>query len=163
MSYARSPRLVCSMTVGTSMSPPEQCATVQLHIRPMMCNSEVARMMNPMRVTREVVLDCSTDDAWELLTDASELAEWLGRPIDFELHQVGDRELSFVWSDGGREPSRVEFALEEVDGGTRLTVTETALRASVAGGIARLPIGANWEGRLFDLEVRCLSRATVLV
>src|SRR5580765_4161434 len=101
-------------------------------------------MMKPMRVTREVVLDCSADDAWDLLTDPGELADWLGRSIDFELEQVGERELSFVWADGGREPSRVQFALEEVDGGTRLTVTETALRASVAGGITRFPVGANW-------------------
>src|SRR4051794_18484763 len=163
MSYARSPRLVCSITVGTSMSPPRECATQQLHIDSMMCNSQVAHMMKAMRVTREVVLDCSTDDAWELLTDPGELADWLGRPVDFELHQMGERELSFVWSDGGREPSRVEFAIEEVEGGTRLKVTETALRASVAGGIARLPIGANWDGRLFDLEVRCLTRSNVLV
>jgi uncharacterized protein YndB with AHSA1/START domain len=120
-------------------------------------------MMKPMHVTREVVLDCSADDAWELLTDPGELADWLGRPVDFALNQIGEREVSFVWSDGGREPSRVELALEEVDGGTRLKVTETALRASVAGGITRLPIGANWDDRLFDLEVRCLTRATVLV
>jgi uncharacterized protein YndB with AHSA1/START domain len=121
-------------------------------------------MLMPMQVTKEVVLDCSTADALELVTDPGELASWLGRPVDFEMAVADDdRHVSFVWSDGDREPSRVEFELHEVDGGTRLTVTETTLRASVAGGIRRLPVGANWDDRLLDLELRCLTRACALV
>jgi uncharacterized protein YndB with AHSA1/START domain len=120
-------------------------------------------MMNSMRVTREVVLDCPTTLAWELLTDREELAAWLGRPVDFELNIVDDHTVGFIWSDGGREPSTVEFVIDEVAQGTRLTVTETPMRASVAGGIRRLPIGANWEDRLLDLELLCLTRAAALV
>jgi uncharacterized protein YndB with AHSA1/START domain len=120
-------------------------------------------MMNPMRVTREVVLDCSTAEAWELLTDRDELAAWLGRPVDFELDLVSDRRVGFVWTDEGREVSSVEFVLEEVESGTRLTVTETPMRASVAGGIRRLPIGVNWDDRLLDLELLCITRAAVRV
>lgn len=114
-----------------------------------------------MQVTRDVLLDCSTDDAWELLTDREELAGWLGRPVDFDLDVVEGERVRFVWSDGG-EPTQVEFELHEEDGRARLTVTETAReRASVAGGIRRLPIGANWDDRLLDLELRCLTRAAV--
>ena len=120
-------------------------------------------MMTPMHVTREVVLACPTDEAWELLTDPDELAAWLGRPVDFELNILGDQHVGFVWSDEGRELSSVEFVVEEVEGGTRLTVTETPMRASVAGGIRRLPIGANWDDRLLDLELLCLTRAAVRV
>ena len=120
-------------------------------------------MMFDMRVTRDVVLDCSTTEAWELLTDPDELAAWLGRPVDFEISVVGDHRLGFEWCDDGRELSNVEFALEEVDGGTRLTVTETPVRASVAGGVRRLPIGSNWDDRLLDLELLCLTRASVRV
>ncbi|MEY2434122.1 MAG: hypothetical protein QOC92_3847 [Acidimicrobiaceae bacterium] len=120
-------------------------------------------MMNDMRVTREVLLDCSTADAWELLTDPEELAAWLGRPVDFEITVDGDSRLSFVWSDGDHGPSEVEFQVQEVEDGTRLTVTETPARASVAGGIRRLPIGANWDNRLLDLELLCLTRAAVCV
>jgi uncharacterized protein YndB with AHSA1/START domain len=120
-------------------------------------------MLSHMRVTREVVLDCSTAEAWELLTDPGELEAWLGRPVDFDINVVGDHRLGFAWTDGGRELSNVEFVLEEVDGGTRLTVTETQARASVAGGIRRLPIGANWDDRLLDLELMVLSRAAVRV
>jgi uncharacterized protein YndB with AHSA1/START domain len=120
-------------------------------------------MLSDMRVTREVVLDCSTAVAWELLTDVDELAAWLGRPVDFEINVVGADRVGFAWSDEGREPSTVEFVLEEVEGGTRLTVTETPMRASVAGGVRRLPIGANWDDRLLDLELLCLTRAAVHV
>ena len=121
-------------------------------------------MLEPMHVTREVLLDCSTQDAWELLTDREELSGWLGRPADFELDVVDGERVSFVWSDGGREPSLVEFVLREEDGRTRLTVTETPReRASVAGGIRRFPIAGNWDDRLLDLELRCLTRAAVRV
>jgi uncharacterized protein YndB with AHSA1/START domain len=120
-------------------------------------------MLFDMRVTKEVVLDCSTTVAWELLTDHEELAAWLGRPVDFEIKVLDEHRVGFVWSDGGHEPSTVEFVVDEVEGGTRLTVTETPVRASVAGGIRRLPIGANWDDRLLDLELRCLSQAAVKV
>ena len=116
-----------------------------------------------MQVTREVVLDCSAADALELVSDPGELASWLGRTVDFDVDVVDERRVRFVWSDGDRAPSRVEFELEEVEGGTRLRVTETPARASVAGGIRRLPIGANWDDRLLDLELRCLTRACAVV
>jgi uncharacterized protein YndB with AHSA1/START domain len=124
-------------------------------------------MLCVMQVTREVVLDCSADEAWELVSDPGELATWLGREVDFELQTVAGERVSFVWSDGDRAPSQVELVLQEVDGGTRLTVTETAqARASVAGGIRRLAvggIGAMWDDRLLDLELRCLTRNAVRV
>ena len=129
-----------------------------------MRNPRVACTLPDMQVTRDVLLDCSTEDAWELLTDREELSDWLGRPIDFELDLVEGERVSFVWSDGGREPTQVELVLNEEDGHVRLTVTETLReRASVAGGIRRFPIGANWDDRLLDLELRCLTRAAVRV
>src|ERR1700694_1492834 len=114
------------MTVGISMCPPSRYATRELNMRWMMCNCRVAFMMSRMHVTREVVLDCPTAEAWELLTDPDELAAWLGRPVDFELNILSEQRVGFVWNDDDRELSTVEFALEEVEGGTRLTVTETA-------------------------------------
>ena len=116
-----------------------------------------------MHVTREVLLDCSVGEAWELITDRDELEAWLGRTVDFDLDVVDGERVRFVWNDGDRAPSEVEFVLHEDDTGTRLTVTETPLRASVAGGIRRFPIGANWDDRLLDLELRCLTRASVRV
>src|SRR5438445_5629472 len=144
------------MTVGISMLPPDN---VQLHgcTTPTDAQLTGCAYTDPMHVTREVMLDCSTDEAWELLTDHEELAAWLGRPIDFDLDVVAGERVRFVWSDGGREPTEVEFVLRDDDGRTRLTVTETPrARASVTGGIRRFPIGANWDDRLLDLELRCL-------
>jgi uncharacterized protein YndB with AHSA1/START domain len=136
-----------------------------------------------MHVEREVVLDASRDEAWHLLTDPDELAAWLGTPISFDLRpggvaayiepdgtvrhavieQVREGELlSFVWweADEGVE-SRVVFDLTPVEHGTKVAVTET--RASVAGGIRRIPLGALWDDRLFDLERHCITRQFALV
>lgn len=136
-----------------------------------------------MRVQREVVLDADRDEAWHLLTDPDELAAWLGTPLCLDLrpggaaayvepdgttrHAViehvrdGER-LSFVWWDAdGGTTSRVVFELTPVDCGTKVAVTET--RASVAGASLRLPLGAMWDERLFDLERHCITRQFVLV
>jgi hypothetical protein len=53
------------------------------------------------------------------------------------------------------------FELTPVDCGTKVAVTET--RASVAGASLRLPLGAMWDERLFDLERHCITRQFVLV
>lgn len=134
---------------------------------------------------RDVVLDTTTEDAWDLLTDPDELAAWLGRPVTFDLRpggaatyvepdgstrhavieQVREGEhLSFVWWDADDRDavvSRVVFELIPVEQGTKVAVTET--RASVAGGSPRLAVGAMWDGRLFELERYCLTRQFVAV
>jgi uncharacterized protein YndB with AHSA1/START domain len=136
-----------------------------------------------MRVERDVVLDTDCEEAWRLLTDPDELAEWLGTPITLDLrpggaaaylesdgtvrHAVveqvleGER-LSFVWWDpADGVTSRVVFELTPVEQGVKVAVTET--RASVAGASLRIPLGAMWDDRLFDLERHCLSRQFALV
>jgi uncharacterized protein YndB with AHSA1/START domain len=136
-----------------------------------------------MQVEREVVLDTSREEAWHLLTDPDELAEWLGTPLALDLrpggaaayiepdgttrhavieHVCEGERLSFVWW----EPevgvtSRVVFELTQVEQGTKVAVTET--RASVAGASLRLSVGAMWEDRLFDLERHCITRQFALV
>jgi uncharacterized protein YndB with AHSA1/START domain len=136
-----------------------------------------------MRVTRDVVLPVSADEAWKLLTDPDELATWLGTAADLDLAPGGaarlveldgtvrhaviesvdaERHLGFVWwTEDEGVATTVEFELEPVETGTRVVVTEQA-RASVAGGIKRLPVGALWSDRLFDLEVNVLSRTACL-
>jgi uncharacterized protein YndB with AHSA1/START domain len=118
-------------------------------------------MLWTMHVTRSVVLETAVDETWELLADPDELEAWLGHRVEVDRIVPGQR-MSFVWSDDDRPPSRVELVVEAVGERTRLTVTEapvahTSARASVAGGIARLPIGAQWGDRMLDLELRCLA------
>ena len=86
-------------------------------------------------VNREVVLPVPRERAWELITEPSELEEWLGEEVEFEaevdaplrvderegvVEEVADQErIVFRWGD-----SRVEWALEDHPDGTRFVVTE---------------------------------------
>ncbi len=86
-------------------------------------------------VNREVVLPVDRERAWELITEPSELEEWLGDDVEFEAEadaplRVGDREgvveevvdserIVFRWGD-----SRVTWALSDDPAGTRFVVTE---------------------------------------
>ena len=86
-------------------------------------------------VNREVVLPVDRERAWELITEPSELEEWLGDDVEFEAEadaplRVGDREgvveevvdserIVFRWGD-----SRVTWALSDDPAGTRFIVTE---------------------------------------
>ena len=95
-----------------------------------------------MEVTREVVLEAPVEEVWAALTEPELLEEWFANDVEIELEPGGDgvfrwddgderhavieevdpeRRFAFTWDDG-----RVEIELEEVDGGTRVLVTETA-------------------------------------
>ena len=142
--------------------------------------------MPSVHLTRDVVLPLPTAEAWELLTDPDELATWLGDVARLDVAPGGavtlvepdgtvrtlvvdeveaGRHIGFTWWTGDDGPaSRVEITVDEAEGGARVTVTETLpARASVAGGVRRLPIGAGWDGRLVDLELRAMLRDPVLV
>lgn len=113
-------------------------------------------MGEPARaVRREVVLPATRDRVWLALTSGRQLSAWFGGEVEIEPRAGGRvtcREgdsvrralveeavpltrLSFRWLTPvdtvglpGRVPrTRVEFTLEEVSGGTRLTVVEAAL------------------------------------
>ena len=108
-------------------------------------------------VRREIVLPAPPDEVWDALTDPERLAEWFANDVDLDLRPGG--EGVFRWDDGARRRAVVEiveerhrfsfdwfddedgpatsvdFTLEEVPDGTRLTVVESAptgLRASSA-------------------------------
>jgi uncharacterized protein YndB with AHSA1/START domain len=91
-------------------------------------------------VNREIVLPVPRERAWELITEPSELEEWLGEDVEFEAEEdaplrVDDREgvveqvsdgerIVFRWGD-----SRVEWILEDHPAGTRFLVTEHRFEA----------------------------------
>jgi uncharacterized protein YndB with AHSA1/START domain len=91
-------------------------------------------------VVREVVLPVSRERAWELLTE--EPAEWLAEDAAIEAEPGGEiraddregvveavepgRRLDFRWNDGD-SASRVTWLLDDLPGGTRVTVTERRL------------------------------------
>jgi uncharacterized protein YndB with AHSA1/START domain len=85
-----------------------------------------------VEVTREVVLEAPVEEVWEALTDPEQLEEWFANDVELDLEPGGDG--VFRWDDGEErhavveedDEGRVEIELEEVEGGTRLLVTETA-------------------------------------
>ena len=94
-----------------------------------------------MEVKREVVLPAERDDVWSALTDPERLQDWFANEVELDLEPGG--EGVFRWDDGderhavveevvpGRrfaftwDESHVAIELDEVDGGTRVVVTET--------------------------------------
>ncbi|MGH9186126.1 MAG: SRPBCC domain-containing protein [Acidimicrobiales bacterium] len=126
-----------------------------------------------MRVTREVLLDASVEEVWQLLTEDDELSEWFGGSVSIDVrpggggrfldggairHAVVDevdehRRLRFHWWPEGDDDSASDVAFELAQEGdsTRLTVVE---QRPTAGGKACV----LWDDRLFDLELRCLTR-----
>jgi uncharacterized protein YndB with AHSA1/START domain len=105
-------------------------------------------------VRREIVLPVEQDRAWELV---GELDGWLADEVDFELEPGAEGTVAFddgttrhavveevepgrravlCWWSHDADRSLVELTLDEVDGGTRLTVVELPLRTLRAVGIA---------------------------
>ena len=91
-------------------------------------------------VERDIVLPVPRERAWELITDPSELEEWLAGEVEFEAEQGAplrvtfedgderqgvveqvehEERVVFRWGD-----SRVVWRLDDAPGGTRFTVTE---------------------------------------
>ena len=96
-----------------------------------------------MQIEREIVLPVPREEAWEALTEPERLEEWFANDVELDATEGGEgvfrwddgeerhavveevvpeRRFTFTWDDEGR----VEIELEEVDGGTRVLVTETA-------------------------------------
>ncbi len=103
-----------------------------------------------MEVTREIELESPPDEVWEAITET----DWLGEQASIEPRPGGDvtvgpregwveeyepaERLTIWWSADGEESSRVQFDLEETEGGTRLVVTETRPLAALE---TQLPSG----------------------
>jgi uncharacterized protein YndB with AHSA1/START domain len=108
------------------------------------------------RIERTIELDAPVWRVWRALTDPERSSAWLGGDVSIEARPAGpvswadedgvrrgtveaieeERHLSLrLWSPPGSEGrargTRVEFTLEDLGGGTRLTVTESSL--GVAG------------------------------
>src|SRR4051812_4751224 len=139
MSKERSPRALCSMTMGTrgmAVSCALECnqlvahssATERLHV-------QEASMLDS--IVREVTLPVGPDEAWEAITEPEHLEAWFadevealepvpGGEVAVRFDDAGPRRgvveeveegrrLAFRWSDQGE--TRVEFTLEEVPEG----------------------------------------------
>jgi uncharacterized protein YndB with AHSA1/START domain len=81
------------------------------------------------QVTRTLRVPAPPDVVWRSLAEPGELARWLGTGHGIRLREARDGRLMFWWSpeEADGDASVVEITLLAADGGTRVTVTETAL------------------------------------
>jgi uncharacterized protein YndB with AHSA1/START domain len=77
-----------------------------------------------VEVTREVVLEAPLDEVWDALTDPEQLEEWFsedGEERELVVEEVETRRrVTYTWDEG-----HVAIEVEEVESGTRVSVTET--------------------------------------
>ena len=130
--------------------------------------------MEPVTIQRQIDLDVSSTEMWDLIADPQQLAAWLGDSADIDLRpggrgQVDDdgvrrdilveriesrRGLAFTWweHDDPSATSRVVFEIEAMPtGGSRLNITET-LSADIAAGSAEATAAQlRWDVRALSL------------
>ena len=119
-----------------------------------------------MQVRREVLLTAELEEVWDALTKPEALRAWFANDAELVLAPGGSgrfrwddgsqrdavveaveeqRVLVFRWGTSAEDESRVEIVLEQVEEGTQVSVTETAL-----GALARL---GEWSGALVLLSL----------
>jgi uncharacterized protein YndB with AHSA1/START domain len=98
-------------------------------------------------VERDTLLEASPEEVWEALTDEDRLEEWLAPEVELDSTVGGEiavregederagtvetveehERFAFTWSRPGEGESFVEFTIEALPGGSRVTVVETPI------------------------------------
>jgi len=125
-------------------------------------------------VERETMVEASPDEVWEALTDEDRLEEWLAPDVELDPVEGGEiavrdgdeeragtvetveegERFAFTWSRPGEGESFVEFTIEALPGGSRVTVVETPLHSAAtntAAGSTAMAAG-GWGPRLARLS-----------
>jgi uncharacterized protein YndB with AHSA1/START domain len=136
-------------------------------------------------VKRTIHLDAEPDEVWEALTDETLLSEWLAPEVELDPREGGElvcrfedgeerrgqialveeaERLAFHWhrQEGGE--TRVEWLVDAVAGGTRLTVIETGRRddfGPMSPEIGPSAGGLWWGSRLGALRLVLGGRLVV--
>jgi len=117
-------------------------------------------------VERDTLVEASPEEVWEALTDEDRLEEWLAPDVELDPTEGGEiavrdgederagtvetieenERFAFTWSRPGEGESFVEFTIEALPGGSRVTVVETPIgpTGSAAG---------RWTSRLARLNL----------
>lgn len=129
----------------------------------------------PAAVHRAVVLPVSRERAWEAVTDPAQLACWLADEVELDAREGGtatfawedgttrvavvdelaeQRRIAFRWHDEQQEESLVELTLDDVEGGTRVSVVEVRTRVLRTGDVPLAPAGTPtaWTQRMAALS-----------
>src|SRR3954462_3010211 len=92
-------------------------------------------------VERETLVEASPEEVWEALTDEDRLEEWMGPEVELDPTEGGEivvrdgdderfgtietgeehERFAFTWSRPDEGESFVEFTIEALPGGTRVT------------------------------------------
>jgi uncharacterized protein YndB with AHSA1/START domain len=125
-------------------------------------------------VERETLVQATPEEVWEALTDEDRLEEWMAPEVELDPIEGGeiavrdgedertgtvetverDERFAFTWSRPGEGESFVEFTLEPLPAGTRVTVVETPTdpaATNTAAGSTGLAAG-GWGSRLARLH-----------
>ncbi len=98
-------------------------------------------------VERETLIEATPEEVWEALTDEDRLEEWLAPDVELDPYEGGEiavrdgdgertgtietveegERFAFTWSRPGEGESFVEFTIEAIPAGTRVTVVETPM------------------------------------
>ena len=117
-------------------------------------------------VERETLVEASPEEVWEALTDEDRLEEWLAPDVELDPTEGGEiavrdgddersgtvetveegERFAFTWSRPGEGESFVEFTIEALPGGSRVTVVETPI------GADRPMAAGGWGPRLARLQ-----------
>jgi uncharacterized protein YndB with AHSA1/START domain len=116
-------------------------------------------------VERETLVEATPEEVWEALTDEDRLEEWMAPDVEVDPIEGGEitvrdgdderlgtvetleeeERFAFTWSRPGEGESFVEFTLEPLPAGTRVTVVETPIGpTAIASGV--------WDFRLGRLH-----------
>ena len=124
-------------------------------------------------VERDTLVEASPEEVWEALTDEDRLEEWLAPDVELDPTEGGEiavrdgeeeragtvetveehERFAFTWSRPGEGESFVEFTIEALPGGSRVTVVETPMHpaaTNIAAGSTAIASG-DWDSRLARL------------
>src|SRR3954467_3598997 len=125
-------------------------------------------------VERDTLVEASPEEVWEALTDEDRLEEWLAPDVELDPVEGGeisvsdgedrrtgtvetveeDERFAFTWTRPGEGESFVEFTIEALPGGSRVTVIETPTYSAAthtAAGSTAIAAG-GWGPRLSRLR-----------
>jgi uncharacterized protein YndB with AHSA1/START domain len=122
-------------------------------------------------VERETMIEASPEEVWEALTDEDRLEEWLGPEVELDPFEGGgiavrdgdgertgivetleeNERFAFTWSRPGEGESFVEFTIEALPGGSRVTVVETPTSAASDSAAGPVAMAGGWGPRLARL------------
>src|SRR3954454_11442165 len=123
-------------------------------------------------VERETMVEASPEEVWEALTDEDRLEEWLAPDVELDPVEGGEitvrdgdaerhgtvetveesERFAFTWSRPGEGESFVEFTIEALPGGSRVTVVETPMHSASTKTAAGLTaMAGGWESCLARL------------